>query len=361
MASLNRVIFFCLLSFVIAYALSHGLKRVALRIGLADAPGGRKRHEGNIPLIGGVAMFCGFAVATLASGELVKANVSLLTALGALVVVGVLDDLHDVQPALKFAAQIVAALFMTSWAGVHVSQLGNLIGFGQANLYGWAIPFTVVCVLGIINAINMADGVDGLGGGLSLVALAFLGTSALVLGLQAVAMPVLTMMAAVAGFLLLNMRFRWQARAQVFMGDSGSMMLGLFLTWFSVQIAQGEGPRLPPIMAVWFLAVPIMDMGLVTVRRILKGRSPLRAGRDHIHHVLLHAGFSPAATVRLLLLASLLFAMTGFIAWRMGVPDWVMFYAFMGLFAIYYGLSRRAWRIVRFIKRFRSADAGSRG
>ena len=98
--------------------------------------------------------------------------------------------------------------------------------------------------------------------------------------------------------------------------------------------------------------------GLVTVRRIVRGRDPLKAGRDHVHHVLLHAGFSPAQTVGLMLLASLLFAMAGFVAWRMGVPDWVMFCAFMALFALYYGLSRRAWRIVRFLKKFRSADAG---
>jgi UDP-GlcNAc:undecaprenyl-phosphate GlcNAc-1-phosphate transferase len=358
MVSANRLIFFCILSFVIAYALARGLRRVAWRVGLVDAPGGRKRHEGSIPLIGGVAMFCGFAGATLASGQLAKTDVSLLAALALLVVVGMLDDLRDIRPGLKIVAQIVAALFMTSWAGFYISQLGNMLGFGPVNLYGWAIPFTVVCVLGIINAINMADGVDGLAGGQSLIGLAFLGAAALDLGLLAVATPVLTMMAAVAGFLVLNMRFPWQARAQVFMGDSGSMMLGLFLTWFSVQIAQGDAPRLPPITAVWFLAVPILDMGLVTVRRIVRGRSPLRAGRDHIHHVLLHAGFSPAATVRLLLLASLLLATAGFIAWRMGVPDWVMFYAFMALFAIYYGVSRRVLRVLRFLKGYTDAKAG---
>ena len=356
MVSANRLVFFCILSFVIAYALSRGLKRVAWRVGLVDAPGGRKRHDGSIPLIGGMAMFCGFAGATLASGPLSRTGVSLLSALALLIVVGMLDDLRDLRPGLKIFAQIVAALFMTSWAGVYVSQLGNLIGYGHGNLHGWAIPFTVVCVLGIINAINMADGVDGLAGGLSLIGLAFLGAAALDLGLHTVALPVLTMMAAVAGFLVLNMRFPWQARAQVFMGDSGSMMLGLFLTWFSVQIAQGDAPRLPPITAVWFLAVPILDMGLVTGRRIARGRSPLKAGRDHIHHALLHAGFSPAATVRILLLASLLLGSVGFVAWRMGVPDWVMFYAFLGLFALYYGLSRRAWRIVRLLKRYRSAE-----
>ena len=205
---------------------------------------------------------------------------------------------------------------------------------------------------------RFADGVDGLAGRLALVGLSFLETSALILGLFTAAMPLLTMVAAVTGFLLLNMRFPWQLRAQVFMGASGSMMLGLFLTWCSVQIAQGEAPRLPPITAVWFLSVPIMDMGLVTVRQIVKGRSLLKAHRDHIHHVLLHAGFSPARTFRLLSLVSLLFASFGFFAWRTVIPDWVMFYAFMSLFALYYGLSRRVLRVPRYLKRYRSADVG---
>lgn len=341
------------LAALLSFLLIKFLAQPAVRIGLVDHPGGRKRHEGAVPLTGGPAMLVGFCFGALSIVPSLYAYRPLFAALGLLVVVGLLDDLQDLAPAKKFAAQIVAALFMTSWGGVYVSQLGDLLGFGPLLLREWGIPFTVVCVLGIINAVNMIDGVDGLAGGLSLVALLFFGVSALLVGQAAPAQLLFVMTATVLGFLVLNIRHPWQSRAQAFMGDSGSMMLGLFLTWFSVELTQGAGERLPPIVAVWFLGVPILDMGLVTVRRIMKGVSPFRASRDHFHHVLLLAGFSPARTVNLLLLTSILLASIGFFAWRTGIPEWMLFYSFMALFGAYYLLSLRAWRLVRILRRFR--------
>ena len=325
----------------------------ALKVGLVDRPGGRKRHEGAIPLTGGPAVLAGFGFGALILLDSLSVYRALFAALGLLVIVGVLDDLHDLPPSRKFLAQIVAALFMTSWGLVSIVGLGDLFGFGPVALRGWSIPFTVICVLGVINAINMADGADGLAGGLAFVGVSFLGVAALLTGQDSSARLLFVMAAAIAGFLVFNLRLPWQPRARVFLGDSGSMMLGLFLTWFSVSLTQGGGESLPPIVAVWFLAVPILDMGLVTIRRLSKGVSPFRAGRDHLHHVLLLAGHSPAGTVNILLGLSLLLALVGFAAWRMHVPDSVLFYAFMGLFVFYYGLSLRAWRLVRLLRKLR--------
>jgi UDP-GlcNAc:undecaprenyl-phosphate GlcNAc-1-phosphate transferase len=343
------------LVFLVTMAVIKALGGTAVRIGLIDHPGGRKRHDGAIPLIGGPAMFAGFGFGALILLDSLFPYRALFAALGLLVVVGVLDDLRDLEPSKKLLAQIVAALFMTSWGLVSITQLGNLFGFGPIGLREWGIPFTVICVLGIINAINMTDGVDGLAGGLAFVSAMFFGASAVLLGHSASASLLFVMAAAIAGFLLFNMRLPWQARAKIFMGDSGSMMLGLFLTWFSIELTQRGDERLPPIVAVWFLAVPILDMGLVTIKRLAKGVNPFRAGRDHLHYVLLVAGYSVPRSVGLMLGISILLASTGFIAWRAGVPEWVLFYGFMALFVIYYFLSLRIWRLVRLLKRLRGA------
>lgn len=323
----------------------------AVKIGLTDHPGGRKRHEGAIPLIGGPAMLAGFAFGALISLDSLYTHRALFAAMGLLVIVGVLDDLHDLAPTRKLVAQIVAALFMTSWGLVAITQVGDLFGFGVVTLREWSIPFTVICVLGVINAINMSDGVDGLAGGMALVGALFLGVAAGLIGQSSSAQLLFVMAAAIAGFLIFNLRRPGQRRARVFMGDSGSMMLGLFLTWFSIELTQRGGDRLPPIVAVWFLAVPILDMGLVTIRRLSKGGSPFRAGRDHLHHFLMFSGYSPARTVNIMILLSLVLASAGFVAWRLGVPDALLFYAFMALFAGYYLLSCRAWRVARFMRK----------
>ena len=218
--------------FLVTMAVIKALRGTAVRIGLIDHPGGRKRHEGAIPLIGGPAMFAGFGFGALILLDSLFPYRALFAALGLLAVVGVLDDLHDLEPFKKLLAQTVAALFMTSWGLVSINQVGDLFGFGLMELWGWSLPFTVICVLGIINAINMADGVDGLAGGLSFIGVLSLGAAAVLIGQPVSAQLLFVMAAAIAGFLLFNMRFPWQDRAGVFMGDAGSMMLGLFLTWF---------------------------------------------------------------------------------------------------------------------------------
>jgi UDP-GlcNAc:undecaprenyl-phosphate GlcNAc-1-phosphate transferase len=341
--------------FLVTMAAIKALRGATVRVGLIDHPGGRKRHEGAVPLIGGPAMFAGFGFGALILLDSLFPYRALFAALGLLVVVGVMDDLHDLEPYKKLLVQIVAALFMASWGLVSITQLGDLFGFGPMGLRGWSIPFTVVCVLGIINAVNMTDGADGLAGGLAFVSAMFFGASALVLGHTASASLLFVMAAAIAGFLFFNMRLPWRPRAVIFMGDSGSMMLGLFLTWFSIELTQGGDERLPPIVAVWFLAVPILDMGLVTIKRLFKGVSPFRAGRDHLHYVLFVAGYSVSRGVALMLGISILLASIGFASWRAGVPEWVLFYGFMGLFVAYYILSLRVRRLVRLLKRLRGA------
>jgi len=240
---------------------------------------------------------------------------------------------------------------MTSWAGLFVLQIGNLFGFVVFELRHWAIPFTVVCVLGVINAVNMADGLDGLAGGLSLVAAMFLCAAALVTGDAGAAKLLAIMAFAILGFLLFNLRLPWQRRAHVFMGDSGSMMLGFFLAWFSVELTQRPGLRLEPMAAVWFIAVPLLDMGFVILRRVAKGMSPFAADRTHLHHILLAAGFTPGQVTWILLALSAAFAAFGWFGWRAGWPGYALFYPFVAVFVVATLVGSRAWRLVRLLRR----------
>lgn len=348
-----------LLVFAVSLLLVHVLARMAKRAGLVDYPGRRKRHRGAIPLIGGPAIFAGLSFGVLLTVDSLDPYRPLFAALAVLLLAGVLDDLRDLTPRQKLFAQLVAGVCMVFWASRAVISLGDLLGIGNISTDFLAIPFTLIALIGLINAINMADGADGLAGGLALIAFLFLASSALLVGRPVSAQMLFTIIAVLLAFLSMNMRFPWQRHAKVFLGDSGSMMLGMLLTWFSIEVARGR-LAIPPIVAVWFLAVPLIDMGVVILRRLLRGDSPFRAGRDHFHHMLIAVGLSPGAAVRFVLLIAFALAASGFIAWRVGVAESLLFYAFLAMLAMSCVLSWRWTRIARYLRRrWRWAAAAS--
>lgn len=327
----NRVLFFALLAFVVSAIVARGLAGLASKAGLVDRPGGRKQHDGEIPITGGIAMYIGFAVATLGAGMGASGTVALVTALGLLVFCGVADDLHDLRPQTKLLLQVFAALLMTSWAGVQVTQLGDLTGFGPIGLHAWAIPFTVVCALGTVNAMNMLDGLDGSAGGTALVAALWLAYAAHLQNLATQAVLLLILAGAIAGFLLWNLRMPWRRHATVFMGDAGSMMLGFVLCWFTIDVSQGSDRPLPAIACVWILAVPLIDMARVMFVRLVRRTRLFSADREHLHYFLLARGTSVRNTAFIMIGASVVSGGIGIGAWRAGIAESVLFYAFMAL------------------------------
>lgn len=324
------------------------LRKHAYALGLVDVPGGRKQHHGVVPLVGGLAMFGGLLAAAVLAG-MTSVNMPLLAALALLVGKGYLDDRFDLRPALRFSIQALAALIMVFWGEVRLDNLGNLFGFGDVILGRWSVPMTVFAVLGVINAINMIDGADGLAGGLALVALlSFCGFAAADGFLQDTLL--LSLVFAVAGFMLFNMRTPWRNRASVFMGEAGSVLLGLALAWYAVEFANTRRV-FTPITAVWILAVPLMDTIALMLRRVLKGRSPFAADNEHLHHILQRAGFSACQTVKIVWGFAIVLAGIGIAGWKLDVPEYVMLYAFMALFALYlYGVMH-AWKLMKVVKK----------
>lgn len=343
-------------AFVLTLCLIYLFRKIAYRIDLVDKPGGRKHHTEAIPVVGGLAMFLGFTFSALTLNQPWVTFSGLWASSALLVVVGVLDDRYGLSTRSRFAAQALATLLMIFYGQVCLTDLGDLWGYGNVTLGHGAVFFTVFCVIGIINAVNMADGLDGLAGGLSLIAAVWLTIVALLSGAHMESASYLILLtAAIAGFLFHNLRHPWRARATVFMGDAGSMMLGFVLTWFFISLSQGAQPAMTPITAVWILALPLLDTVCIMLRRIFKGRSPFCADREHLHHSLLLAGYSDAQTVTIMLITSATLGAIGVLGWLWGVPEYVMSYAFIALFALYLLAMSYAWKLMKALKRLHTA------
>jgi len=338
---------------VVSYALAlfvccgllHFLRPAAARIGLADEPSDRKSHQGSVPLIGGVAMFCGFALAALTLDIGLTGYRGFFAAAAILVVVGILDDMHELSSRARFGAQILAAVLMAYWGGVVLHDLGALgSGGGEFVLARWEIVFTIFATVGVINALNMSDGVDGLAGGLSLIALLGMAFVAHGAGLESEGSLLSLLAVVVVGFLLFNIRTPWQRRARVFMGDAGSMFLGFAITWFLISLSQGEERAMAPVAALWLLMIPLFDTVWLILWRFAQGRSPTSSDVGHLHHVLQMTGMGAATSVWLMLAIAGAGAAAGLIALDSGVAQSTMFYLFLGLFAAYCVFMAISWR-----------------
>lgn len=305
------------------------LSRPARRLGLVDRPGGRKDHVGDVPLVGGMAIALGFFAVWGIAGA--PQGWPFLAAILAMLALGAMDDLHFLSTGLRLFVQITVALFCVLVGGIVLPHIGNVLGTGAFEL-GWAAaPFTVLCLVGLMNAVNMSDGLDGLAGGMVAAMLILLLVTGAIAGhVQALLTPAL-LLGAVAGFLVWNFPRLGARPGYVFLGDAGSMALAVAVGWLAIELAFGHGERVPPMVFAWILALPVIETVVLMIRRLMRLQSPLRADREHLHHYLLWFGLSRRATTLLLVLTTLLLGGAGVLAWLEGIPEQVMFWAFVGL------------------------------
>ena len=266
------------------------VRRLALRFGWMDAPdGARKVHARAVPNLGGVgilaALITGMLAMTLARDVLPAAWTAALTppsalvVLGALVIalVGLADDFLDLRFQTKFVAQVAVTL-MAFEGGVRVYVLDSLIGGGMIAL-GVSLVLTIVWMVGMMNAVNLIDGMDGLAAGV--VAIAFVGLA----GAHAIGgdygsmMLVAAIVGALVGFLKHN-----RHPATIFMGDSGSLLLGYLLATYALRGTAHPNPLLALVIPAVIMGIPVLDTGVSILRRKLSGRPLFSADKDHIHH-----------------------------------------------------------------------------
>ena len=334
-------------SFSLAWLAVRALDPLARRIGLLDHPRGRKDHALPTPVTGGVAVMLGVFGTLPLLMPLSNAMIGFCLGAGLLLVVGVLDDLHDLPWLPRIAAQCTAALILVHVGGVRADHVGPLIGSTSIGLGSFSVPFTVFITVGIINAVNMADGADGLAGSLTLVALVMLAAASLVAGNQHLFAHIVPLIGAVAGFLMLNMRHPWQPRARAFLGNSGSAIIGFTLAWLAIHVSHSPGHPVSSILGPWLLAPPLIDCIVLITRRLREGRSPFSADRGHMHHLLLDAGFPPSQVALGLAGLSLLLGSLASCALYLGVPPSLLVFAFLGLIGAYHVFTLDRARAVR--------------
>ncbi|MEH6388828.1 MAG: undecaprenyl-phosphate alpha-N-acetylglucosaminyl 1-phosphate transferase [Pseudomonas profundi] len=339
----------------------------ALVTGLVDRPDARKQHNGEIPLVGGMGVF--FSVLCVGFWVFPFTPVTLSIALSSLLMVqvGMLDDKFDLSVRLRIVVQLLAASVLVYLGGIQINSLGNLFGAGDVTL-GWlAGPFTILAIMTAMNAYNMIDGIDGLLGSLSIVTFSGI---AMLAAIHAQAAPLLLsvlMLAALLIFLTRNIGTRFSGLRKIFMGDAGSMFIGLLIVCLlalmtvpehlvrfgelSAAIEFGEtASAVRPVAVLWLIAVPVMDMFGIMARRIMKKQSPFKPDRDHLHHIFMRAGFNSIEALGVIILTALMLMVFGLTLEAFSVPEWLSLALYVAVFCLYLYCLRHVWRIVAWVR-----------
>ena len=329
-----------IVAFTVTLVFMAALRPLAKGLTLVDRPGGRKSHIGEVPIVGGVAMFLGLLFGFSLLPESVLSGPFLPLASGLLVAIGVLDDKYALPTSVRLITQISAVLIMVFGGGLVLHDLGSPFGFGSLNLGAASLIFTLLITVTIINAFNMVDGVDGLAGSLALISLA---SVAIVGGLAAGSTQIAVVaIAAIVAYLIFNFPVQANRGIRSFMGDAGSTLLGFIIVWVTIGVSQGEGRVVSPVICLWFASVPIYDLFTCFVRRISNGYSPFKPGRDHFHHTLKRGGMGVREVTGVLVTLQFIYALIGLVAHFAGASDLAMFAAWSAL-----GISQR-WIIRKY-------------
>lgn len=263
-------------------------RAVAPALGLIDEPCERKVHSKPVPLAGGLAIVPVIIGLVIFFGDSGAETSSVVASMLLIFIVSILDDKFDLPATGRFGAQIIAASILVIGSGIQVTSLGNLFGMGEIQLGPMSTAFTIIAIVAAINAFNMIDGIDGLLGSIFAIMMTALTilfvlagsiTSAKLVGIAALA---------VLPFVYMNLTNEDSGK-KIFMGDAGSMTLGLFASYMVIKGATTEAAY-PPVGALYILAIPVFDIVRVSIARLARGISPFKAEKNHIHHILLAKG-----------------------------------------------------------------------
>ncbi|WP_028024890.1 UDP-N-acetylglucosamine--undecaprenyl-phosphate N-acetylglucosaminephosphotransferase [Enterovibrio calviensis] len=341
-----------LTTFLLSFVLLFVLRKVAKKIGLVDKPNERKHHKGAVPLVGGVSIYIAVLLASLIYIDKTPDDVLYLFCGAVLIVVGVLDDKFDISFKVRLFVQAGISLAMIFVANLSLESLGSIAGNVPLFLPDWvSYAVTIIAVIGAINAFNMVDGIDGLLGGLASVSFGALAIMFWWGGQNMLAANCVMMIAALVPYILLNLGIPLGQRFRIFMGDAGSMLIGFTVVWMLIRASQVEHTdTIRPVAALWIIALPLMDMATIMVRRVRKGHSPFKPDREHLHHIFQRIGLSSRMTLVVICGLAASFAAIGILGEVHQVGETAMFIGFMALFAAYFATINHIFRITAKIR-----------
>ncbi|HCE1795363.1 TPA: UDP-N-acetylglucosamine--undecaprenyl-phosphate N-acetylglucosaminephosphotransferase [Vibrio parahaemolyticus] len=327
------------------------MRKVAKRIGLVDKPNARKLHNGAVPLVGGLSICLVLAQYLTFNPDTIEHSWLYLLCICVLTIVGAVDDKTDLNFKVRLGIQAILSIVMMKLAGLELNNLGDMFGIGEVSL-GWAGSLiTIVAVIGAINAFNMVDGIDGLLGGLSIVTFGALAFLLQVDSQHGLAYLCLVIIVAMLPYIFMNLGILGRER-KVFMGDAGSMMIGFTVIWLLLGVSQtgNSEPLMRPVTALWLIAVPLMDMAAIMIRRIRRGDSPFKPDREHLHHIFQRLGFGPKQTLIAICFMASLYAAFGIYGEATNISEATMFSLFVLCFVIYSMILSYIWKITSYIR-----------
>ena len=308
---------------------------------IVDKPDGvRKIHKGNVPLGGGIAMFISLSFAAsflipetslkqFDPSEILKTiwSVSFIV-----LFLGLWDDVKPLPFSFRLIVQILASWLVIIFTDVYIRDFGDLLGFGNIHVGELGIPLTIFMVVGVCNAFNMLDGMDGSVGFTILVTCTSLASICILNNLP----PLLLLGSLVlVCFLLFNLGLlgkKWK----IFLGDSGSMWLGFLTGWFLVIFTQSEGYKiLTPATTLWLILLPLVDALSTFIKRISQRKNIFLGDRSHLHHVLLDSGLKKWKVLLIFLIIAIVASVTAILFINYEVDEPLQFYGFLTIWFFY--------------------------
>lgn len=311
----SYIVFF--MAFIVSFVSVPLLISLAHSSGAVAMPGKRHIHSHPTPKFGGIAIAAGVILVAPFIFPIDRVIGSYFASSALMLMLGIIDDIKGTSWRIKLLFSVVATSIMIFGADIWIRNLGNLLIFGDINLGLWGIPFTYIAIFGIVNAINLIDGLNGLACGVSSIAFLSFAVFAFISGNETVLYLSLANLGATLGLFRYN-----YPKAKIFMGDSGSLFLGFSLAVLSILLTQGEKNMINPMVPVVILGIPIFDTLRVLSIRILNKRHPFAPDKTHLHHLMIRSGLPPKRVVKIIWMLSFLMSLLAFVLYNNDA--WVM-------------------------------------
>ena len=325
--NLKIYIFFILINTLLFFF----FRSLSFRFNLLDTPNYRKLHNGQVPLVGGLIIFCSLLYVFFTYNLTNWLSAIYLSSL-LIVLLGFLDDKFQISVTIRILGQILASLFVI-FSGLYIVDLGSYLNSSRLEIGFFGFIFTLLCIIGLTNAINFIDGIDGLSSSISLISLFSILFYSNQSGDLIIYEFILFIIFSLIIFLFSNLKI---LLPQIFLGDSGSMFLVFMIGWLLIYCSPPDINLFHPVLTLWCVSIPALDLLSVFTRRVLKKINPFRPDRRHIHHIMIKKGFSHKKTLLILIVISILNSLIGYFTYSLFGP-FISLILFIFLFIVYLG------------------------